>query len=106
MKKVIRQITSWFLLATFLLATAPKELVHEIAGHEDAVDLFDADLQVGPLHLHCCSLQLSLPPFIGSAELSLPVQIIELWALNIRVESVYIFSSPICSFVRGPPLAS
>lgn len=103
MKKAIRQITSWFLLAAFLLAAAPKELIHEIAGHEDTVDLFHTDPQVGALHVHCCALLLSLPSFIGSAELSLPLQLIELAPLHCSIESVCFFSSSICSFGRGPP---
>lgn len=106
MKKVVRQITSWFLLATFLFAAAPQELIHLFAGHEDTVDVFHTDIQIGTEHTHCCALELSLPLFIGSAEVSLPVQLFSLAAINSRVQSICLFSSPACSFDRGPPVVA
>ncbi|MEO6167599.1 MAG: hypothetical protein ABIO98_08785, partial [Chitinophagales bacterium] len=91
---MVRQITSWFLLATFLFAAVPQDLIHLLAEHEDTIDVFHADLQVSKMHLHCCSLELSLPLFIGSAAVSLPKHAIELARLNCRVEFICLFSSP------------
>jgi hypothetical protein len=104
MKKMARQIVSWFLLATFLFAAAPQELIHLLGDHEDTVDVLHADQQVGQAHTHCCVLQLSLPLFIGSAEVDLPATLFELAVIHNRVLSLCLFSSPICSSDRGPPL--
>lgn len=104
MKKVARQIVSWFLLATFLFAAAPQELIHLLGDHEDTIDVFHADLQVSEAHTHCCALQLSLPLFIGSAEVDLRATQLELAIIQSRVLSLCIFSSAICSSDRGPPL--
>ncbi len=104
MKNMARQIISCFLLATFLFAAAPQHLIHVLCGHEDTVDKLHTDLQIGQVHTHCCSLQLSLPLFIGPAEAVLPETPIELTVVLSRVLTRCLFSFPVCSSDRGPPV--
>jgi len=61
--QVFRKIISFFLLATFLVATTPDDLIHLLTNHHDTVDSNSPITAVSVKHIHCEALQLSLPSF-------------------------------------------
>ena len=101
---VVRRFISSFLLVTFLFAAAPQEWIHQLAHHEDTVDVFHGDLQFSDAHRHCCTLQLSLPLFVGATEAVLPAAVFEQVIIDFRRDSCGLFSSLLTSLDRGPPM--
>jgi len=63
----IRKIISFFLLATFLVATTPDYLLHLLAGHHDSVDCNSSSPEITEQHIHCAALLLVLPAFAHSS---------------------------------------
>jgi hypothetical protein len=61
--QTFRKIISFFLLASFLVATTPDDLLHLFANHHDTVDSNSTTTAVSIKHIHCEALQLSLPSF-------------------------------------------
>jgi len=66
-----RKIISFFLLAIFLVATTPDDLIHLLAGHHDTIDSNSATTSISIKHIHCEALQLSLPAFSQSSSFHL-----------------------------------
>jgi hypothetical protein len=63
----IKKTYSFILLAIFLFASTPDELIHALAGHRDTIDEQGNEILIGPHHTHCEALQLTLPSFNSSA---------------------------------------
>jgi len=59
----IRKIISSCLLAIFLVAIIPDDLLHLLANHHDTVESNSTTTSVSARHIHCEALQLSLPSF-------------------------------------------
>jgi hypothetical protein len=64
---LIKKIYSIVLLAIFLFASIPDELIHALAGHCDTIDYQGNEILISPHHTHCEALQLTLPSFNPSA---------------------------------------
>jgi len=73
--QAFRKIISFFLLAIFLVATTPDDLIHLLAGHHDTVDSNSLIAAVSVRHIHCEALQLSLPSFSKTESTDLSVAV-------------------------------
>jgi hypothetical protein len=64
MKKRLPKILALLLLAITLQWVVPVEVWHLLSSHEDTVDLavVDGNSAVSDHHVHCLSLELSMPP--------------------------------------------
>jgi len=93
------------LISSFFVV--PKELLHELSFHDDAVDHCVNNLNDGLTlsneHHHCDILQVFVPPYHTSDESILFSQVLE-------IISHYTFNAPWISFeiadafvIRGPP---
>ena len=63
MNQLFRKIISFFLLATFIVAATPDDLIHLLTRHHDTLDSNSPITAVSVKHIHCEALQLSLPAF-------------------------------------------
>ncbi len=66
MKQPLKNIISYLLLAIFLTATTPDNLLHLLTNHCDTIDSNSPDISIAAKHVHCEALQLSLPAFSES----------------------------------------
>ena len=106
MKRLFRKITAWFLLVSFLFAIAPREFIHSFANHEDTCDHSYDGRQLSTQHIHCESLQLSLPAFKDAEQFSLPSSVSMLMP---QLEQVPVFSGYFFSYSpvgRAPPVCA
>src|SRR5262245_46376118 len=65
----LRTYIAFFLLAAISLYVAPKDLLHELGGHQHTEDVICTDTcahHVSKAHHHCDCLQLSSPPLYHS----------------------------------------
>ena len=60
----LRKIIALFLLVLSLQWLLPAEIWHSLSSHEDTIDglIANANTSVSDHHIHCLSLELSLPP--------------------------------------------
>lgn len=60
----LRKIISLFLLVLSLQWLLPVEIWHSLSSHEDTVDCIstNGNATVSDHHIHCLSLELSMPP--------------------------------------------
>ena len=104
-----RRYISFILLAAISLYIAPKDLLHELSGHEDAMDEICLDAcahHISEAHHHCDCLQLSSPPLYHSVN---NFSFVSTALLSVQpVENVtgYHFSLSPFLFFRGPPSVS
>gem|GEM_PF-1841084 len=98
-----------FIGFVFLLASSffvvPKELVHELAYHDDTADLCadSDDPAVGNEHHHCEILQLCLPPYTATDEIA-GIDDFTRPSISALIDSRQpTFELRGCFVIRGPP---
>ena len=68
----IRRFISILLLASFLPILVPRELVHNLFGHDDTQDHYHAAITIEKAHKHCRILQVTFSTFISHLKNIIP----------------------------------
>lgn len=100
----MRRTWAPILLAFWLFANIPHELLHDLTGHTDTVDptSYPCPLLTPP-HIHCQILQLQLDHYTTTPEFHIPAGIeIQQQLYSVIIEPVF---SPVIiySAARAPP---
>jgi hypothetical protein len=107
MKAFFRQIASTFLLMAFALAIAPKELIHELTGHDDTHHgAFHSDPEISEHHIHCASLGLSLPVFAKTETPEIPSVDVKHSEIIWSIEQLLLQFLSIAPSGRAPPFTA
>ncbi|MET7001076.1 hypothetical protein [Chitinophaga defluvii] len=64
-KQRLHKILAYFLLSIFVFHTAPREFIHQFAGHDDTMDVhaLPGTVSFSVPHTHCDFLQIEVAPF-------------------------------------------
>jgi hypothetical protein len=61
----VNRYISIFLLACFLPVMTPREIIHDLFGHEDTHDVYHSTVTIEKLHRHCSIYQMTFSSFIS-----------------------------------------
>lgn len=101
----MRRLLAPLLLAFWLFANVPHDLLHALADHSDTVDPVSYSCPLlTPPHLHCQILQLQLDHYTSAPEFHLPAGVeFQQQLYSVIVEPV-LAATLIYSSARAPPV--
>ena len=105
MNFLLRKILSLFLLATFLFAITPCDIIHEFTDHKDSHDYYPGEgAMVSNHHLHCESLLLQLQTFQFEGDVFLPSAAVNNALKNYEFPESFRLDISVTASLRGPPV--
>jgi len=100
----INRYLSFLLLVCLLPVLTPREVVHDLFGHEDTHDVYHSLVTIEKLHKHCNIFQVTFSTFIYSLKKVSINKEINYFEYSFSQQNFTPGKSVSLPFLRAPPL--